>query len=218
MTTLLQAHRVWLILCKVAHLHLLSSFNHTKKALIGLIKVKDPQPTKSVKSISHLSMSNSLIVKILYLLFKRMQQQPRVKIQVAEQKKLQFLLLLSIKVAKIVYKFTITSTHCLTAKIIVLQELSTIKIKAKVQVEAKLSSAIAFLYNKTPVKSISCSNNTLLVARNRHQRSKAQSTWPLIKTTSYNQVRLRARKLCKWLCQVTTTQHNSASKVILWQK
>ena len=120
--------------------------------------------------------------------------------------------------AKIVYKFTITSTHCLTAKIIVLQELSTIKIKAKVQVEAKLSSAIAFLYNKTPVKSINCSNNTLHVARNRHQRSKAQSTWLLIKTTSYNQVRLRARKLCKWLCQVTTIQHNSALKVILWQK
>ena len=178
MTTLLLVHQVWQILCKVAHLPLLNSFNHTKKALIELIKVKDPQLTKSVKSISHLSMSNSLIVKILYLLFKRMQQQPRVKIQVAEQKKLQFLLLLSIKVAKIVCKFIITSTLCLIAKIIALQEPSTIKIKAKVQVEAKLSSAIVFLYNKTQVKSISCNNNTLHVARNRHQRKQALSTWP----------------------------------------
>ena len=178
MTTLLQAHQVWQILCKVAHLHLLSSFNHTKKALIELIKVKDLQPTKLVKSISHLSMNNSLIVKILCLLFKQMRQQPRVKIQVVELKKLQFLLPLSIKVAKIVCKFIITSNLCLIAKIIASQELSTIKIKAKVQVEAKLSSAIVFLYNRTQVKSISYNNNTLHVAKNRHQRNKALSTWP----------------------------------------
>lgn len=178
MIILHQARLVWQILCKVAHLPLLNSFNHTKKALIGLIKVKDPQPTKLVKSISHLSMNNSLIVKILYLLFKQMQQQLRVKIQVVEQKKLQFLLPLSIKVAKIVCKFIITSTLCLIAKIIALQEPSTIKIKAKVQVEAKLSSVIVFLYSKIQVKSISCNNNILHVARNRHQRNQALSTCP----------------------------------------